>query len=215
MKKILIILVLFPSLSFGATLDLKLRKPINGYEYNVSLMDTVEAIRLTADYAYGEVQDIVTVDRGSLEIYYDRALSEGWKLWFFNIAQYNNVYSTRDNSFGAGPKYYILNGDHKLSFSTGILYQYDHVSAEGYGRYSHRPKYSYKDWIDAVYYYQPAIESPGDYIEKYNIKAVLPWTQRVGKAYCLREYRSIIGTIDNECGFIVSIEFGGDDVKKN
>lgn len=205
--RILIVFFLLPSLSYGATLDIKLIKPINGHEYNVSLSDSMDAIRLSADYAYSEIADIVTKDRGVLEIYYDSPINDKWKVWFFNIAQYNNVYKTRENYLGAGPKYYIFNGAHKLSFSTGILYDYDHITGEGYGRYSHRPKYAYKGIVEAVYYYQPAIDDPDDYIEKYKVSSIVPYTKGVGKIYCLKEYRSMIGMIDRECGFLATINF--------
>lgn len=198
-----------PSLSFGATLGLKLAQPTNGYEYAVSLSDSIEAIKLKADYAYTEVEGSVIKDRGALEIHYDRPILDAWKVWFFNIAQYNNVYKTRENYLGAGPKYYILSGDNKLSFSTGVLYDYDHVSGAGKGRYSHRPKYAYKDIVEAVYYYQPGINEPDDYIVKYEVSSVLPGTKKAGKIYCLKEYRSLIGTINKECGVIAVINFGG------
>ena len=208
--KILIVLFLLPSLSYGATLDIKLIKPINGQEYSVSLSDSIDTIKLRADYSYSKVEDIIIKDRGSLEIYYDSPINDKWKIWFFNIAQYNNVYETRENYLGAGPKYYIFNGEHKLSFSTGVLYDYDHVTGEGHGRYSHRPKYAYKDIVDAVYYYQPDINDSDDYIEKYKVSSVVPYTKGFGKVYCLKEYRSLIGTIDKECGFVATINFGGE-----
>jgi hypothetical protein len=205
-----------PSLSYGGALDIKLIKPMHGQEYNVSLSESIEAIRLRADYVYREIEDIIIKDRGALEIYYDRPINDKWKVWFFNIAQYNNIYETRENYLGAGPKYYIFDGDHKLSFSTGILYDYDHISGEGHGRYSHRPKYAYKGIMEAVYYYQPAIDDSGDYIKKYEVSSVVPYTKRVGKVYCLNEYRSLIGTIDKECGFLATINFGGEsDVEKD
>ena len=206
--RILIVLFLFPSLSSGATLDIKLVRPINGHEYNVSLSDSVEGFRLRADYAYSEIEDIVTKDRGSLEIYYDRPVNDKWKVWFFNIAQYNNVYEARENYLGVGPKYYILDGDHKLSFSTGILYDYDHITDEGKVRASHRPVYSYRDIVEGVYYYQPDISDSGDYIEKYEASSIVPYTKGVGKVYCLKEYRSLIGIIEKECGFLATIKFG-------
>ncbi|MCK5612977.1 hypothetical protein KAR91_64480 [Candidatus Pacearchaeota archaeon] len=209
--KILIILFLLPSLSYGATLDIKLIKPMNGHEYSVSLSDSIEAVRLKADYSYSEVEDIIIKDRGSLEIYYDSPINDKWKIWFFNLAQYNNVYETRENYLGAGPKYYIFNGEHKLSLSTGVLYGYDHVTGEGHGRYSHRPKYAYKDIVDAVYYYQPDINDSDNYIKKYEVSSIVPYTEGVGKVYCLKEYRSLIGTIDKECGFLATIKIKGGD----
>lgn len=214
--RILIVLSLLPSLSYGATLDIKLIKPMNGHEYNISLSDSMDSFQISADYAYSEIEDIVTKDKGALKIYYDRSISDKWKIWFFNIAQYNNVYETRENYLGAGPKYYIFDGDYKLSFSTGILYDYDHISGEGHGRYSHRPKYAYKDIIEAVYYHQPNIDDSSDYIEKYEVSSVVPYTGGFGKIYCLKEYRSLIGTIDKECGFLATVNFGGKlDVEKN
>ena len=210
MKLFIIALLLWPALTNAATLDLKLSQPINGYEQHFSLSDTVESIRLKADYAYGEVKDIVTVDKGSLSVHYDKPVNSKWEVWFFDIAEYNNLYNTRDNYLGAGPKYYILDGDHILTFSTGVLYDYDHISGTGRGRYSHRPKYAYKDWASAVYFYQPTIEDSTDYIEKYKLTAVLPYTNRAGEIYCQKEYRSKIGTIDSECGLMASIKFGGD-----
>ena len=214
--RILIILFLLPSLSYGATLDIKLVKPMNGHEYSISLSDSIEAIKLKADYSYSEIEDIIIKDRGTLKIYYDRPINDKWKIWFFNIAQYNNVYGTRENYLGAGPKYYIFDGDHKLSFSTGVLYDYDHITGEGHGRYSHRPKYVYKGIVDAVYYYQPAINDSDDYIEKYKVSSIVPYTMGFGKIYCLKEYRSLVGTIDKECGFLATIKFGGEsDAKKD
>lgn len=209
MKILFLILLLSPSLSYSVTLDIKLVKPVNGREYSISLSDSIEAFRLRADYAYSEIADIVTKDRGSLELYYDRSINGMWKIWFFNVAQYNNVYQTRENYLGAGPKYYILKGDHTLSFSTGVLYDFNHMTGEGSGRYSHRPKYTYKDIINAVYYYQPSIKRSNDYIEKYEVSSIVPYTAGVGKVYCLKEYRSLVGTIDNECGFLATINFEG------
>ena len=148
------------------------------------------------------------VDWGSFGVYYDREISGRWALWFFNLAEYNNVHKSRSNQFGAGPKLYLLKGNHILSLSAGVLYDYDHIVDEGFGRYSHRPKYSYKDWIDAVYFYQPAIEDSGDFIEKYKVSSLLPYTGRVGKIYCQKEYRSKVGTLDNECGIMATIAFG-------
>lgn len=206
--RILIVLLLLPSLSSGATLDVKLVQPRNGHEYNISLSDSIDAFRLRVDYVYSEIEDIVTKDRGSLEIYYDQAVNDKWKVWFFDIAKYNDVHGIRENYLGAGPKYYILNGDHKLSFSTGVLYDYDHISGEGKGRYSHRPKYAYKDIVEAVYYHQPDIDDSGDYIEKYEASSVVPYTKGIGKVYCLKEYRSLIGIIEKECGFLATIKFG-------
>lgn len=206
--RILVVLLLLPSLSFGATLDVKLVQPRNGHEYNISLSDSIDAFRLRADYVYSEIDNIVTEDRGSLDIYYDQAVNDKWKVWFFNIAKYNDVYGIRENYLGAGPKYYILKGDHKLSFSTGVLYDYDHITREGKGRYSHRPKYAYKDIVEAVYYYQPDISDSDDYIEKYEASSIVPYTKGVGKVYCLKEYRSLIGIIEDECGFLATIKFG-------
>jgi len=206
--RLLIALLLLPSLSSGATLDIKLVRPMNGHEYNLSLSDSIEAFRLRADYVYSEIENIVTKDRGALEIYYDRSINDKWKTWFFNIAKYDNVNAIRENYLGAGPKHYILEGDHVLSFSTGVLYDYDHIKGEGHGRYSHRPKYAYNGIIDAVYYHQPSIDDSNDYIEKYKVSAIVPYTKGVGKVYCLKEYRSLIGTIDKECGFMATIKFG-------
>ena len=104
-KILLIVLFLLPSLSFGATLDIKLTRPMNGHEYNISLSDSIEAIQLKADYVYSEVEDIIIKDQGALEIYYDKPINDKWKIWFFNIAQYNKVYETRENYLGVGPKY--------------------------------------------------------------------------------------------------------------
>ena len=207
---LLIVLLLLPSLSSGATLDVKLVQPRNGHEYNISLSDSIEAFRLRVDYAYSEIEDIVTEDRGSLEIYYDQAVNDKWKVWFFNIAKYNNVHGIRENYLGVGPTYFILNGDHKLSFSTGILYDYDHITDKGKVRASHRPVYSYKDIVEAVYYNQPDINDSDDYIEKYEVSSIVPYTKGVGKVYCLKEYRSLIGIIEDECGFLLTINFKED-----
>jgi hypothetical protein len=204
---LLIALLLAPSFSSGATLEVKLTKPINGHEYDVSLSGSIEAIQLKAEYAHAE-DDIVTKDKGSLKIYYDRPINDNWKTWFFNVANYNNIKETRNNYLGVGPKYYILQGDHVLSFSTGVLYDYDHVTGKGKVRASHRPVYAYRDIVKATYYYQPDINDSGDYIEKYKVSSVVPYTKGVGKIYCLREYRSLIGTIENECGFLLTIKFG-------
>ena len=204
---LLIILLMLPSLSFGATLDIKLTRPMNGHEYDISLSDSIGALKLKAEYAHTEIEDIVTKDKGTLEIYYDRLINDKWKAWFFNIAKHDNVYDIRENHLGAGPKYYIFNGDHKLSFSTGILYDYDHVTGTGKARASHRPVYSYKDIVSAVYYRQPNIKDSNDYIEKYKVSSIVPGTKGVGKVYCLKEYRSLIGTIDKECGFVATIKF--------
>lgn len=208
LKILLVALFLSPSLSFGATLEVKLTGLINGHEYDVSLSDSIDDFSLNVDYAHGEVEDIVTKDEGALELYYDRPINDKWKIWFFNIAQYDNVYGTRENYLGAGPKYYILKSDHVLSFSTGVLYDYNHIEGKGTGRYSHQPTYSYKDIVAAVYYYQPDIKDPGDYIEKYEVSSIVPYTEGVGKVYCLNEYRSLIGTTDKECGFSITINFG-------
>lgn len=182
---------------------------MDGREYGLSLSDSIEALRLKADYTYSETEGVVTKDRGSLAIHYDRSVSAKWKVWFFNIAKYNNVKEIRNNYLGAGPKYYILKGDHVLSFSTGVLYDYDHIAGEGHGRYSHRPKYAYKDIVGAVYYHQPSIKDPDDYIEKYEVNSIVPYTQGIGKVYCLKEYRSLIGTIEKECGLTITINFEG------
>lgn len=200
--RLLLSIPLLVSIAAAGSLDIRLKRPANGHEYDISLSDSVGPVQLKADYAYGEIEDIITADKGSLELYYGRPLNSKWELWLFNITQYNNVYKTRENNFGAGPKYYIFDGDHQLSLSTGVLYQYD-----GHGRYSHRPKYSYKDWTSAVYFYQPTIEDSTDYIEKYKITATVPYTKRVGKIYCQKEYRSKIGVIEDECGLMVSIKF--------
>lgn len=207
-KKILLIILLMPSLSYGAVMDIKLIKPMNGHEYNISLSDSIEAVKLRADYAYSEIENITIKDSGSLEIYYDRLINDKWKLWFFNIAKYDNVHGIRENYLGAGPKYYFLNGDHKLSFSTGVLYDYDPVTGEGHGRYSHWPKYAYRDIMEAVYYYQLASDDSDDYIVKYKVSSIVPGTGGFGKVYCLKEYRSLLGTIDKECGFLATIKFG-------
>lgn len=205
--KILIVLFLLPSFSYGATLEIKLTKPMNGHEYDMSLSHSIGSLKLKAEYAHAESED-VTKDQGALEIYYDRPVNNKWKIWVFNIAEYNNVKEVRNNYLGAGPKYSILNGDHRLSFSTGVLYDYDHVTGKGKGRYSHRSKYAYKDIVEAVYYYQPDINDSDDYIEKYEVSSIVPDTKGVGKVYCLSEYRSLIGTINKECGFLVTINFG-------
>ena len=206
--RILIVLFLLPSLSYGATLEIKLVRPMNGHEYDISLSDSIEAIQLKAEYSHSEIEGILVEDKGSLEIYYDKPINGKWKTWFFNIAKYDNVYEIRENYLGAGPKYYILKGDHKLSFSTGVLYDYDHIIGEGKGRYTHRPQYAYKDIGKAVYYRQPNIKDSSDYIEKYEVSSIIPGTKGFGKVYCLNEYRSLIGTIENECGFLLTIKFG-------
>ena len=213
----IIFLLIFVAFSICATivhagsLDIKLTRPIGGHEYSVSLSDTVNAIKVKADYSYGEVQDIVTVDKGSLEFYYDKPINSKWELWFFNLAAYNNLKGTRGNFLGAGPKYYILDGVNILTFSTGVLYDYDHVQGEGLGRYSHRLKYSYKGLVNGTCFRQPAFEDAGDYIDKYKIDAVIPYTARKGKVYCQKEYRSMVGLIDDECGLLVTISFGDDN----
>ena len=163
---------------------------------------------MKVDYAYSEIADIVTKDQGSLEIYYDRPVNDDWKVWFFNKAKHNNVHGTRVNYLGVGPKYYILKGDHKLSFGTGVLYDYDHVTGKGKVRASHRPTYAYKDIVEAVYCHQPNIKDSNDYIEKYEVSSIVPYTKGFGKIYCLNEYRSLIGTIDKECGLLATINFG-------
>jgi hypothetical protein len=206
--KILIVLFLFPSLSYGATLEIKLVKPMNGHEYDISLSDSIDAIQLKAEYSHSEIEGILVEDKGSLEIYYDRPINDKWKTWFFNIAKYDNVNGIRENYLGAGPKYYILKGDHKLSFSTGILADYDHITGKWKVRASHRPVYSYKDIVEAVYYSQPDINDSDDYIEKYEVSSIVPYTKGVGKVYCLKEYRSLIGIIEKECGLLLTIKFG-------
>lgn len=206
---LLIILLMLPSLSLGATLDIKLIKPVNGHEYMISLSDSIKPLRLKVEYAHSEIEDIVIKDKGALEIYYDLPVNDDWKVWVFNIAKYNNVKETRNNYLGAGPKYYILKGDHKLSFSTGILADYDHVTGKWKARASHRPVYSYKDIVEAVYYRQPNIKDSSDYIEKYKVSSILPYTKGAGKVYCLKDYRSLIGIIEKECGFLATIKFGG------
>lgn len=203
---LLALITVVPSLSWGATLGVKLIQPASGYEYAMSLSDSIGAIKLKADYGYNEVEGSVIKDRGALKIYYDQPIRGAWKIWFFNIAQYNNVYKTRENYLGVGPKYYIFKGDNELSFSTGVLYDYDHVSGEGRGRYSHRPKYAYKDLVEAVYYYQPRTSKPSDYIVKYEVSSVLPGTKKAGKIYCLKEYRSLVGTIEKECGVVINFK---------
>ena len=205
---LLIALILLPSFSSGATLEIKLTKPMNGHEYDMSLSHSIGSLKLKAEYAYAENDDIATKDQGTLEIYHDRPVNDKWKIWVFNIADYNNVKEVRNNYLGAGLKYSILNGDHKLSFSTGVLCDYDYITSKGKVRASHRPVYSYKDIVEAVYYYQPDINDSGDYIEKYEVSSIVPYTKGVGKVYCLGEYRSLIGTIDKECGFSLTIKSG-------
>ena len=207
---LLIVLLLLPSFSYGATLDIKLVRPMNGHEYDISLSHSIGALKLKAEYAHAEIEDIITKDKGSLEIYYDRPVDDKWKVWFFNIAKHNDVHGIRENYLGAGPKYYILKGDHKLSFSTGVLYDYDHITGKGKGRYSHRPKYAYREIVETVYYYQPDINDSDDYIEKYEVSSIVPYTKGVGKVYCLKEYRSLIGIIEKECGFLLTINFKED-----
>ena len=164
-------------------------------ESSISLKDKIGAITLKADYAYRKVS-VVDIDRGSLGIFYDKSLNDRWKLWFYNIGKYDNVHETRENLLGAGPKLYILKTDHRLSFSTGVIYDYDHITGEGFGRYTNRPKYAYKDNLSIVYYHQPAIEDGGDYIEKLEAWVVVPYTDRHLKVNYLKEYQSKVGLID-------------------
>lgn len=203
------------SMLHAVSLDIRGANRMDGQVNDMSLQDKVGPVSLKANYAYGEHKGEINIDRGSLEVYYDRDVNDKWKIWLFNDSRYDNIYKTRENHMGVGPKYYILKGDHSLSFSTGALYDYNHITGKGHGRYSHRPKYSYlEDYIEATYFYQPAIENNNDYIEKYEVTVVIPYTGKAGKIYCKKEYRSLIGTIEKECGWMVSIEYGKDEHAK-
>ena len=206
-KYLFIAILLFASTAQAATIDIKLLTDLGGEERNIVFKEAYGPFSLKVAHAYKEQDSIASKDRGSLDIYYDRCEGK-WCLWFFNVAEYKRMHDIRSNSLGAGPKYVIADNDHKLSFSTGVLYEYDHISDEGFGRYSHRPKYKYKDWITAIAFHQPSMDDSSDYINKYSMETG-KW--KSFKAYCQEENRSLIGVIESECGIKISIELGGED----
>lgn len=206
---VVMIILLSTSTAFAATLDVKLADIKDGYEHNISFREEIGSIRLTARYAYSEMNSLTAKDRGQLGVYYDRCAGP-WCMWLFDIADYDNVNDVRSNYLGAGPKYKIIDDDeHSLSFSTGILYEYDHLHGEGAGRYSHRVKTSlWNDRLKGVVFYQPELYDSSDYIKKYEINGKIYESLQ---GYCLNEFRSLIGVIEDECGIMFRFELGGTD----
>ena len=135
---------------------------------DVSFSDKISIVGISGYYRNGKTDGIVTQDEGELDLHYSPRINDKWSLWLDERVGYNKMLSIDyENDLGVGLKCYLYNESMaKLSLSSGILYQY--TSKDGHGRYSHRVKFSMKDAVSLVYFYQPDIEDRHDYITKFN-----------------------------------------------
>ena len=170
-----------------------------------ALSDSAGAFDFNANYKYGTSGGTVTKDQGSLSLGYDPKINDKWSIWLDYTAGYNKPWGIEfENMLGGGPKYYIIkNDDRKMSFSTGILYQYDANTQEGQRRLSHRLKY--KDRRTALtYFHQPDIDNSADYISKGTATFKLT---KLFSAFYSDSYRSIGELKETEQGVRLEIEY--------
>ena len=174
---VLIILLALASMSHAGQLDLlydsSVADGVSGYTVGLDLKDSIDdKITISAYYRRSKTEDVVSEDKGELNIEYDPAINDRWSLWFDLTVGLDKVLGiNRESSTGFGVKYYILKSDsRKLSLSGGVLYDYisidcsevDDCSDGENGRYSFRIKFK-NDIFKAVALYQPVMEDHSDY----------------------------------------------------
>lgn len=172
--------------------------------YIVGLEHKLGPVSLDASYLYGETDDLTTTDQGYLNLIYDQKVSDKWSIAGGNKIGFNNVRGIDvENFLGAGPKYYIIKD--MLSFSMWYLHQYtnyaDRASATT-RRMSYRLKLSVKDGdteARAVFYYQPSLSNPDDYITRAeaSYRVALSDTVQFKISY-KDEYRSLAEGVQHE-----------------
>lgn len=177
--------LIFPEVSIAGTIDLMWKQSndygVKSYAKGIDVSEKSGVTEIKGSYRYGKTDGIVSQDEGELGIDYNPPINDRWSIWLDESVSYDKVLGIDfENNLGFGLKYYVYKGkdeadeDIKLSLSAGILYQFtswgcedpETCYQEGTGRYSYRAKFS-KYKLSFVYYYQPNINDPSDYIAKF------------------------------------------------
>lgn len=181
MKRLLLIfLIFFSTVSANAE---------DGNKYNISLGSSYHAgafdmrsyslalglshikksgeLHLNANLDYVEVDDITSIDKGSVSFGYDPTLDDRWSLWSFAKGSYDRPNKIDiESSFGGGIKYRVPFG----SISYGLLsYEREYESGIKEGEIRHSWRLKAKNAIyglkaKGVLFYQPRIDNFNDYI---------------------------------------------------
>lgn len=170
-------------------------------------------VSLSSKIRYAKRNSDISQNQGLLRAAWDPKLTEDWSLWFYEQAGYDTPKKIEfENFMGGGPKYTLhKSSTSKYSISAGYLNHYQELS-EGDITDVHRLSFRLKakqliyfnlllpggkiigegPKIIAVFFYQPNIENPGDYLFSGEISLVIAVSESIDlKAYIEDHYRSV------------------------
>ena len=208
MKKILLFILLFPSICSAGELYLEHSQTsgeIRSYVTAIGVDDKLDVVDFSAFYKYGKTEGIVSRDEGSFSFGYDPQIADKWFLWFDESVGFNKVIDVSFENFaGGGLKYQVFDS---LSLSGGVLYHYQAGDESGEGLYSFRVKFE-DETAKIVCFYQPYFDDTSEAITKGRVE-IKPHESII--FYYEFENRSYEDSSISESGIKFVLKFGGDN----